>query len=110
MTLVALSALTGRPLDGSSAVTGEIGVQGRVLPVGGVPAKVEAARRAGLTRVLIPRENNLERFREAGIRVIPVDTLEEAMKLMLLPKEVREEAEEILPAPKAALSAAGGGS
>lgn len=110
MTLVALSALTGRPLDGSSAVTGEIGVQGRVLPVGGVPAKVEAARRAGLTRVLIPRENNLERFREAGIRVIPVDTLEEAMGLMLLPKEIREEAEEMLPAPKAALSAAGGGS
>lgn len=107
MALVAISALSGRPLDGSSAVTGEIGVQGSIRPVGGVPAKVEAARRAGLTRVLIPRENDLERFREAGIQVIPVDTLAQAMELMLLPARVREESRETPGLPGAPLAAAG---
>lgn len=94
MALVALSAITGRPLDGATAVTGEIGVLGAVKPVGGVPAKVEAARRAGLARVLVPRENDLERFREAGIQVIPVDHLSQAAELMLLPGELQEIGEE----------------
>ena len=58
MAVAAISALTGRPVDGATAVTGEIGVQGLVRPVGGVPAKVEAARRAGLSRVILPREND----------------------------------------------------
>ena len=48
MAVVAVSALTGQPVDGTAACTGEISVQGRVKAVGGVPAKVEAARRAGL--------------------------------------------------------------
>ena len=106
MALVAISALSGRPVDGSSAVTGEIGVQGKVRPVGGVPAKVEAAKRAGLTRVLIPRENYLERFEEMGIRVIPVDSLEQAMHLMLLPAEIREEQHENTGISQATLAAA----
>lgn len=55
--VVAVSALTGQRVDGEAACTGEISVQGRVKAVGGVPAKVEAARRAGLKRVLIPQEN-----------------------------------------------------
>ncbi|MBE5783022.1 MAG: ATP-dependent protease LonB [Clostridiales bacterium] len=108
MAVVAISALTGRPVDGSSAVTGEIGVQGSVLPVGGVPAKVEAAKRAGLTRVLVPRENDMERFKEAGIRVIPIDHLEEALSYLLLPREVEEEKEEgasLVNAPLAAAAA-----
>ena len=52
-----MSALTGQPVDGTAACTGEISVQGRVKAVGGVPAKVEAARRAGLKKVFIPAEN-----------------------------------------------------
>lgn len=106
MALVALSAMTGRPLDGATAVTGEISVLGAVKPVGGVPAKVEAARRAGLSRVLIPRGNDLERFRQAGIRVIPVDDFVEAAELMLLPACLSEEGEEkngTLPGTRAAL-------
>ena len=85
MAVAAVSALTGRPVDGSAAVTGEIGVQGTVLPVGGVPAKVDAARLAGLTRVFIPRDNALERFRDAGISVLPLDTVQDALRKMLLP-------------------------
>ena len=91
MTVAAVSALTGRPVDGSAAVTGEISVQGKVLPVGGVPAKAEAARRAGLQRVLAPRENAMERFRHADIQIVLVDTVQQALSLMLLPAALSEE-------------------
>ena len=80
MAVAAISALTGQPVDGSAAVTGEIGVQGNVLPVGGVPAKVEAARLAGLSKVYIPRDNAMERFRDAGISVLPLDTVQDALR------------------------------
>jgi Lon-like ATP-dependent protease len=82
MAAAACSALTDRPLDGAAALTGEVGLRGEVHPVGGVPAKIEAARRAGLKRVLIPRANWLERFAELDIEVIPVDHLEEAIARM----------------------------
>jgi Lon-like ATP-dependent protease len=85
MAVVTASAITGRPVDGDMAVTGEVSVRGRVMPVGGVPQKVEAARRSGLTKVLVPRENRLERFDEMDMEIIPVDTLEEALEMMLLP-------------------------
>ena len=90
MAVVAVSALTGRPVDGATAVTGEIGVQGGILPVGGVPAKVEAARRAGLQRVLVPRGNDMRRFEGAGIRVIPVEDMGDVLRWMLLPGALRE--------------------
>jgi Lon-like ATP-dependent protease len=91
MTVAAVSALTGRPVDGSAAVTGEISVQGKVLPVGGVPAKAEAARRSGLARVLAPRENAMERFRHADIQMVLVDTVQQVLSLMLLPAAATEE-------------------
>lgn len=85
MTVAAVSALTGRPVDGQAACTGEISVQGAVKPVGGVPEKIRAAKRGGLTRVLVPKENGMERFREEGIRVILIERAEEALEQMLLP-------------------------
>ena len=91
MTVAAVSALTGRPVDGSAAVTGEISVQGQILPVGGVPAKAEAARRSGLSRVLAPRENAMERFRHTDIQVVLVDTVQQVLSLMLLPAQLTEE-------------------
>ena len=90
MAVAAVSALTGRPVDGSTALTGEISVQGQILPVGGVPAKAEAARRAGLSRVLTPRENAMERFRHADIQVVLVDTVQQVLSLMLLPAAMTE--------------------
>ena len=90
MALVAVSAITGRPVDGTAAVTGEIGVRGSVLPVGGVPAKIEAARRAGLSRVLIPKENDRERFHTGEMQVIPVESLDEVLALLLLQKQGKE--------------------
>ncbi len=84
MAVAAISALTGVPLDGSAGVTGEVSVQGKVLPVGGVPQKVEAAMKAGLQRVFIPRSNYLERFEKLAIQVIPVDTVAQAAEKLLM--------------------------
>ena len=84
MAVAAISALRGRPVDGAAAVTGEISVRGEVRPVGGVPSKIEAARRAGLARVFVPAENYLERFSRLGIDVRPVRTLAEVLEGMLL--------------------------
>ena len=77
--------MTGRPVDGRVAVTGEVSVRGLVKPVGGVPGKVEAAEHAGLIKVLIPAENQLERFEHTTIDVVPISTLGEALDMMLLP-------------------------
>ena len=92
MAAAAYSALTGRPLDGAAALTGEIGVAGEIRPVGGVPVKIDAARRAGLSRVLIPQANWMERFENAGIEVLPVATFDEVIAL-LWPQEALPPAE-----------------
>lgn len=99
MAVVAASAMTGRPVDGHMAVTGEVSVLGLVKPVGGVPGKVEAAERAGLTTVLIPADNQLERFEHTTIRVKPISTLKQALEAMLLPTaETQEQSTVSLPA------------
>ncbi len=90
MALVAISALTGRAVDGQSAVTGEITVHGAVKAVGGVPDKVAAAKAAGLTRVFIPKENDAETLHASGIEVICVSTLAEVMAAMLQAEAPRE--------------------
>jgi Lon-like ATP-dependent protease len=92
MALVAVSALTSRPVDGSSAVTGEITVHGAVKAVGGVPDKVAAAKAAGIKRVFIPRENDGETLHAQGIEVVCVSALTEVIAEMLLPCALAEDA------------------
>ena len=71
------SLLTGRPVRDDVAMTGEITLRGRVLPIGGVKEKVLGAHRAGLRRVLLPRRN------EADLDDIPSD-LRKEMQLVLI--------------------------
>jgi ATP-dependent protease LonB len=79
-----VSAMLDIPADNLTAMTGEVSIQGKVKPVGGIVAKVEAALHAGAARVIIPRENWQQMFsRWEGIEIVPVDTVEEALRLVL---------------------------
>lgn len=78
MAVAIASAITGQPVDNKLAMTGEISIHGRVKPVGGVLAKVEAAFQSGADTVLIPKENWQLIFEGLqGVKVIPVETVEE---------------------------------
>jgi ATP-dependent Lon protease len=57
MVTALVSALTGRRARGKTAMTGEISLRGRVLPVGGIKDKILAASRAGIDSVILPRRN-----------------------------------------------------
>ena len=75
------SAIQGRPVDHELAMTGEISIHGRVKPIGGVLAKVEAAFQAGAKTVIIPAENWQTIFDNLdGLRVIPVDTVQDVFR------------------------------
>ncbi|MCL4352281.1 MAG: ATP-dependent protease LonB [Firmicutes bacterium] len=78
------SAITKKPCDNRIAMTGELSIRGLVKPVGGVVAKVEAARQAGCKRIVIPRDNWQEVFRHMGVEVIAVDTLPEVIDLAMV--------------------------
>lgn len=86
MALSGWSALTGTPISCDTALTGELSVSGRVLPVGGVPEKIQAAERMKLRRVLIPLANQQDRHANMGVEVIPVSTLSEVIHLMTAPQ------------------------
>jgi len=94
------SSLKTIPVDNEVAMTGEVSIRGYIRPVGGVVAKIEAARQAGVRRVIIPRENWQEMFNEEkGLEIVPVDTLEHAFALALLPEGTRSAAGAPAPAP-----------
>ncbi len=69
------SAILNIPVSNDIAMTGELSIRGSVKPVGGVAAKVEAAKLAGINKVLIPRENWQDTFGDLGIDVVPVDDI-----------------------------------
>lgn len=79
------SALTNTLVDHLIAMTGEISIRGYVKPIGGVVAKIDAARRAGAKRVVIPQDNWQEIFKEyTDIEVIPVTTLDQVFQRALV--------------------------
>ncbi|MGM0603519.1 MAG: endopeptidase La [Bacillota bacterium] len=69
------SALTGRPVRGDYAMTGEITLRGRVLPIGGLKTKILAAKRAGIKKIIIPEKNkkNFEEISDEIIRDVEVN-------------------------------------
>jgi len=90
-----LSALTCRPVYREVAMTGEITLRGRVLPIGGVREKILAAHRAGLKFVIIPKKNvkdlvDVPQKAKDEIKIIPVEHMDEVIKLALYPEQVQK--------------------
>lgn len=75
------SAIMDIPVSGDLAMTGELSIRGKVKPVGGIAVKLEAARRTGIKKVLIPSENWHDMYSNIGIDVIPVDNISEVLDI-----------------------------
>ena len=88
MATAMLSAITKTPVKAGVAMTGEITLRGRVLPIGGLKEKLLAAKSAGILKVLIPQENQpdieeMDKEITQGLEIIPVSTMEEVLKQAL---------------------------
>ena len=102
-----VSALTGIPVRRDVAMTGEITLRGRVLPIGGLKEKLLAAHRGGITTVLIPRDNEKDLVDipdnvKKGLKIIPVGTVDEVLSEALLrepvPIDLEEDGDEVVSA------------
>ena len=92
------SAIHEIPVYNTVAMTGEISIHGNVKPIGGVIAKIKAAKQAGASKVIIPAENMQSILREIeGIEIIPVTQLEEVFKIAL-DRSSFQQTEKIIPA------------
>lgn len=96
MATAVISALSNRPVNSNVAMTGEITLRGRVLPVGGIKEKVLGANRAGITKVLLPIENKKdmedipEKIRKK-IEIVLVKTMDEVLEHALVKKDDENE-------------------
>ena len=83
-----VSSITNIPVNREIAMTGEVTITGQVLQIGGLKEKLLAAHRAGVKKVLIPKENEKDlvdipkKVRE-DIKIIPVDSADEVLKIAL---------------------------
>ena len=100
-----VSALTGIPVRRDVAMTGEITLRGRVLPIGGLKEKLLAAHRGGITTVLIPKDNEKDLVDipdnvKKGLEIIPVSTVDEVLSEALsrepVPIDLEEDEEEVV--------------
>ena len=84
-----VSAISNNPVRKDVAMTGEVTLTGQVLPIGGLKEKLLAAHRAGVKKVLIPKENEKDlvdvpkKVRE-DIKIIPVENADEVIKMALI--------------------------
>ncbi|MFT3986181.1 endopeptidase La [Aestuariivirga sp.] len=117
MVTAIVSVMTGIPVRKDVAMTGEITLRGRVLPIGGLKEKLLAALRAGIKKVMIPEENakdlaDIPENVKSGMEIIPVSRMDEVLKhaLVRMPEPITwdEEAEEAAAAAKAAAGASTG--
>ncbi|MFU0824690.1 ATP-dependent protease LonB [Clostridium sp.] len=94
MATAVYSAIMGIPVDNKVAMTGEISLHGMVKPIGGVNAKISAAKKAGAKTIIIPKENWQDRFKdEKNVKIIPVTYIKDVIDVALL-KEVKKEEKE----------------
>lgn len=89
------SALTGMPVSKNVAMTGEITLRGRVLPIGGLKEKILAAKRMGVNRVIIPARNkkdleDMPKYIKKDMEFIFADTMDDVLKLALKTKKKRK--------------------
>ena len=88
MATAIISAFEGVPIDQNLAMTGSLSVRGEVLPIGGVSAKIEAAVKSGIERVVIPRSNLqdvlIDEKYESMVEIIAVDSLDEVLEHALV--------------------------
>lgn len=89
MTVGLVSELTGRPVKRDIAMTGEVTIRGRVLPIGGLKEKSMAAYRGGVKTVFIPKDNvadldDVDRTVKANVRFVPVSSVDEIIKEALV--------------------------
>jgi ATP-dependent Lon protease len=109
MTTAIVSVMTGIPVRHDVAMTGEITLRGRVLPIGGLKEKLLAALRGGLSTVLIPKENEKDLAEipdnvKSGLTIVPVATVDELLKHALVkPVAPIEWSEDAAPAPTPAV-------
>jgi len=112
-----VSTMTGVPVRREVAMTGEVTLRGRVLPIGGLKEKLLAALRGGITTVLIPQENekdlaDIPANIKEGLKIIPVAHVDEVLRLALTePLEAIEwtDADELAALPPAPIPPVGGG-
>ena len=89
MTTAMVSLLTGNPISRTVAMTGEVTLRGRVLPIGGLKEKLLAALRGGIKTVLIPQENekdleDIPNNVKQGLEIIPVSTVDQVLARALI--------------------------
>lgn len=103
MATAIVSALTGRPVDKRIAMTGEVTLRGRVLPIGGLKEKALAAKRMGIHKVIIPKRNekdleDIPKYVKKDMEFILVEKMDEVLKIALkenkktkrTPKKIRK--------------------
>ncbi|HEX3031803.1 MAG TPA: S16 family serine protease, partial [Bacillota bacterium] len=91
--LAIMSAIQQRPIHQDIAITGEISIQGKVKPVGGVAEKIYGAKQAGVRLVLVPHANTRDIPPDLkGIQVIPVETVEQVLPLVFAALETAAQA------------------
>lgn len=85
ITTAVYSAITDMEVDNKVAMTGEISIHGEVRPVGGVSAKVEAGIKAGAKKIIIPKENWQDKFKNIpNVKIIPVSYIQEVIDNAIL--------------------------
>jgi ATP-dependent Lon protease len=82
------SVLTGKPVNKNVAMTGEVTLRGRVLPIGGLKEKTLAAKRMGITKVIVPRRNkkdleDIPKYIKKDMEFIFADTMDQVLKVAL---------------------------